>query len=111
MPAASGASSRGSRRSRAASEAGTPASSHGARSSGGGSSSSSVRRPMMSEEAVAGHCPPWSTPLKSTVRVQDTTLAYTVKEVSPSLAAAQERLNRRRYQPTSSDHGFVQRLQ
>mmetsp|Transcript_65743 Transcript_65743/g.142668 ORF Transcript_65743/g.142668 Transcript_65743/m.142668 type:complete len:254 (-) Transcript_65743:6-767(-) len=58
-------------------------------------------------KATAGQCPPWSTPLKPAVRLQSTTLQFSLHQMPQELAAVQARLSRDRYQPTSADHGLA----
>eukprot|EP00930_Biecheleria_cincta_P008331 TRINITY_DN109748_c0_g1_i1.p1 TRINITY_DN109748_c0_g1~~TRINITY_DN109748_c0_g1_i1.p1 ORF type:complete len:278 (-),score=46.84 TRINITY_DN109748_c0_g1_i1:102-935(-) len=61
-------------------------------------------------DALATICPPWSTPTCSYVREQPTTLKYRLTRVSEGLAQAQEKLERRRLQPTYADHGLSFRM-
>lgn len=61
-------------------------------------------------DALATICPPWSTPTCAYVREQPTTLKYQLTRVSEGLAQAQEKLERRRLQPTYADHGLSFRM-
>mmetsp|Transcript_46709 Transcript_46709/g.134543 ORF Transcript_46709/g.134543 Transcript_46709/m.134543 type:complete len:219 (-) Transcript_46709:165-821(-) len=68
------------------------------------------RGPPAPREAVGAQCPPWSTPFKAAVRRQSSTLQFKVDPLPDGLVEAQGRLEQRRYQPTSADHGLAYRL-
>lgn len=65
---------------------------------------------MMTRKAVAAMCPPWSMPYCSSVRSQAGTLKWKLHEMPLELVQAQRRLDMRRHQPSSGDHGLAFRL-
>lgn len=74
------------------------------------SCSSLERQRVETDPAAAAVSPPWSVPLKATVRHQPTTLEFHVQKLSPALLSAQGCIGMRQYQPMSAEHGLEWRL-